>query len=127
MLLMVKKGIKGGLGHYVKRYAKTNNKHMKDYGKNKDSSYLKYWNANDLHGWAMSQKLPVNGFKWVDDFSDFKLKKKDKEKSNERYFLEFNVQYLKIYMNFTMNYRFCLIQKKLIKSKKLEANLRHKK
>ena len=75
----------------------------------------------------MSQKLPVNGFKWVDDFSDFKLKKKDKEKSNERYFLEFNVQYLKIYMNLTMNFRFCLIQKKLIKSKKLEANLRHKK
>ena len=53
---------------------------MKDYDKTKDSSYLKYWDANDLHGWAMSQKLPVNGFKWVDDFSDFKFKKKRQRK-----------------------------------------------
>ena len=38
---------------------------MKNYGKNKESSYIRYLEANNLYRWAMSQKLPVNGFKWV--------------------------------------------------------------
>ena len=44
---------------------------MKDYDKNKESSYLKYWDVNNLYGWAMSQKLPVNNFKWIKDSSQF--------------------------------------------------------
>ena len=36
---------------------------MKDYDKNKEPWYLKYWDINNLYGWAMSQKLPVNYFK----------------------------------------------------------------
>ena len=49
-----------------------NNKHMKDFDKNRESSYLKYWDVNNLYGWVtMSQKLPVNGSKWVEDFSKF--------------------------------------------------------
>ena len=42
---------------------------MKDYDKNKKSLYLKYWDVNNLHGWAMSKKLPLNGFKWVKNTS----------------------------------------------------------
>ena len=38
---------------------------MKDYDKNKESSYLKYCDANNLYGWEMSQKLPVNNFEWI--------------------------------------------------------------
>ena len=41
---------------------KVNNKHMKDYDKNKESSYLQYWDVNNLYGWVTSQKLPVNKF-----------------------------------------------------------------
>ena len=48
MLLMVEKGIRGGIYHAIHRYAKANNKYMKDYDKNKESSYLKYWDVNDL-------------------------------------------------------------------------------
>ena len=44
-------------------YAKANNKFMKDDDKNKESSYFKHWDVNNLYGWAMSQKLSINGFK----------------------------------------------------------------
>ena len=40
---------------------------MKDYDKNKESSYLKYWNVNALYGLSMTQKLPVNNFEWIKD------------------------------------------------------------
>ena len=59
---MVEKGIRGGIRHVIHRYAKANNKYMKDYNKNIESLYLMYLDPNDLYGWAMSQKLPVNGF-----------------------------------------------------------------
>ena len=50
MLLMVEKGIRGGICNKIHQYAKTNNKFMKDYDKNKESSYLNYWNVNNLYG-----------------------------------------------------------------------------
>ena len=63
MLLMVEEGIRGGICHSIHRYAKANNKYMENYDKNKESSYIQYLDANNLYGWAMSQKLPVNNFK----------------------------------------------------------------
>ena len=62
MLLMVEKGTRGGICQAIHRYAKASNKYMKNYDKNTTSSYLTYLDANNLYGWAMSQKLPVNGF-----------------------------------------------------------------
>ena len=50
ILLMVKKKIRGGICHAIHWYAKANNKFMKDYGKNKELSYLKYWDVNNLYG-----------------------------------------------------------------------------
>ena len=44
---------------------------MKDYDKNKESSYLEYWDVNNLDGWAMSQKLPANKFEWIEVTSYF--------------------------------------------------------
>ena len=60
MLLMVEKGIRGGICHAIYRYAKANNKYMKNYNK---ESFLQYLDVNNLYGWAMSQKLPVGDFK----------------------------------------------------------------
>ena len=60
MLLMVEEVIKGGICHSIHRYAKANNKYMENYDKNEESSYIQYLDANNLNGWAMSQKLPVN-------------------------------------------------------------------
>ena len=68
---------------------------MKDYGKNIESSYLQYWDVNNLYGWEMSQKLPVNNFEWIKDTPQFNedfIKNYNKE-SDERYFLEVAVQY----------------------------------
>ena len=62
MLLMVQKGIRGGICNTIHQYAKANNKYMKDYDKNKESSYLRYWDVINLYGWAMSEKLSINKF-----------------------------------------------------------------
>ena len=45
---------------------------MKDHDKNKESSYIQYWDENNLlYGWAMSKKLPVNNFEWIKETSQF--------------------------------------------------------
>ena len=64
MLLMIELGIRGGICQSIDKYAKANNKYMKNYNKSIESSYLMYLDANNLYGWALSKKLPVNGFKW---------------------------------------------------------------
>ena len=64
MLLMVEKGTRSGICHAIHRYAKANNKYMKNYDKKIILSYLMYLDTNNLYGLAMSQNLPVNGFKW---------------------------------------------------------------
>ena len=63
---MVENGISGGICQANYRYEKTNNKYMKDYGKNKESSNIQYWDVNNLYAWTMSQKLAVNNFEWIE-------------------------------------------------------------
>ena len=83
---------------YVKLFIdikKANNKCMKDYDKNTKSSYLIYWDVNNVHGWAMSQKLPVDGFAWNENASQFNedfIKNFDVN-GHIAYFLLFNVKY----------------------------------
>ena len=95
-LLMIEEGIRGGMCQSIRRYAKAN-KYMKNYDKSIESSYLMYLDANNLYGWAMSQKLPINGFKWVTYLSRFNENfiKSYNENSDIRYFLEVDVEYLK--------------------------------
>ena len=95
MLLMVEKEVRGGICHSIKRYAKAKKKYMKNYDKNKESSYVKYWDLNNLHGLAMSQKLSVNAFEWVEDSSQCNkdFRKNYNEDSDEGCFFEVNVQY----------------------------------
>ena len=74
---------------------------MKYYDKNKDSSYLKYWALNILYGWLISQKLPVNDFKWVKFISEFDgsfIKSYNKE-SDEGYFFEVDIHQLENLQN----------------------------
>jgi len=53
MLLMIEKGIRGGVSMIPKRYAKANNKYMKDFNLEEESKFIQYLHANNLYGWAM--------------------------------------------------------------------------
>ena len=121
ILLMVEKGIRGGICHSIYRYAKANNKYMKDYDKNKESSYFQYWDVNNLYGWTMSQKLSVNNFKWIKDTSQFNedFIKNYNEESDKGYFLEVVVQYLEKLHELIMIYHFYQRGRKLKKQKSL--------
>ena len=68
---------------------------MKECDKNKESSYFRYWDGNNLYGHTISQKLPVNKFEWIKDTSQFN---EDfitgyTEESDKGYFLEVYVQF----------------------------------
>ena len=98
---MVEKGIRGGICHSIQRYAKANNKYMKNYNNNEESSYIQYLDANNLYGWAMSKKLPTNGFKWIDNNEPAKhvinedFIKNYNENNDKGYILEVDVKYPK--------------------------------
>lgn len=66
MYLFVEKGVRGGITSCSKRHARANNKYMKgSYDPNKESSYLMYYDANNLYGLAMSKAMPYNSFEWM--------------------------------------------------------------
>ena len=106
---MIEKDIGGGMCQSTHRYAKANNKYMKNYNKNIESSYVVFLDANNLYGWAMSQKLPVNGFMWYNDYlSDFNEEfiNNYNENSDEGYFLEVDIEYPKTLWDLIKTYYF---------------------
>ena len=100
---------------------------MKDYDKNEESSYLQYWDVNNLYGWAMLQMLPVNNFEWIKDTSQFNEDsiKNYNEESDEGYFLKLMFNILKNCMNFN-GLPFLPERMKTQRVEKLVANLHDK-
>ena len=130
MLLMIEKGIRGGICQATHRYAKANNKYMKNYDKNIESSYIEYLDANILYGWAMSQKLPVNGFKWIEQkklskFNEDFIKNHD-ENGNIGYFLEVDIDCPKELFNLYEDLSFLPESKKVNKVEKLIGSIEDK-
>ena len=125
---MIEKGIRGGIYQATHRYAKANNKYMKNYDKSIESSYLIYLDANNLYGWAMSQKLPVKGFKWVEDLSQFNedFIKKYGENSDTGYFLEVDIDYPKELFNLHRDLPFLPKRKKVERVEKLICSIEDK-
>ena len=89
---------------------------MKNYDKSKRSWYLQYQHVNNLYGWAVSQKFPLNNFEWIEDTSQFN---EDFMKTITKIFLKLMFNILKNYMNFIM-------RMKIEKIEKLVANLHDK-
>ena len=127
---MIEEGIRGGICHAVHRYAKANNKYMKNYDKSKESSYIQYLDGNNLYGAAMSEKLPINGFKWVNDISGINekfVKSYDKKNSDKGYILEVDVDYPSKLQIYHSDMPFSPERMKIDKTQKLVCNLRDKK
>ena len=125
---MVEKGIRGGTCHSVYGYAKANNKYMKDYDKSEESSYLQFWDVNNLYSRAMLQKLPVNNFELIKDASPFNedFIKNYNEESDQGYFFEVDVQYTEKSYELHNNLPFLSERMKIKKKKKFIANLHDK-
>ena len=137
MLLMVEEGIMGGICHSIQRYAKANNKDMKSYNNNEESSYIQYLYTNNLYGWAMSKKLPTSGFKWLDTSETSALAdsnkineefiKNYKENNIKGYILEVDVKYPKRLHKLHSDLPFLSERMEVNKCKKLICNLFNKK
>ena len=128
MLIMVEEGIRGGICHSIHRYAKANNKYMKNYNNNEESSYIQYLDANNLYGWTMSKKLPVNGFKWADnDKINEEFIKNYNENDKKGYILEVDVKYPKKLHELHSDLPFLPERMEINKCKNLVCNLINKK
>ena len=129
MLLMVEKGIRGGVSMISNRYGKANNKYMKDYNKKEASKYLMYLDANNLYGWAMAHKLPTHNLKWMTDKEINNLFKVQVVQFWERTpcILEVDIEYPEELHDLHNDYPLCPERVECDHGvKKLIPNLRHK-
>jgi len=123
-LLFFERGIRGGVSMISHRYAKANNKYMKNYNSNEPSSYITYLDANNLYGWAMSEKLPIGNFKWL---SKERCKDLKKGKYFPPNFLELYLEYPKKLHDSHKDCPFCSERLTINKVEKLIPNLNDKK
>ena len=100
----------------------------KNYYKNKESSYLKFWNVNNLCGWVKSQRLPLGNFKWVKETTEFNedFIKSYNDDSDKGYFLEIYIQYPENLHNLPNNLPFLPKRMNIEKVQKLLDNLHNK-
>ena len=100
---------------------------MKDY-ENKESSYIKYWDANNLYCWAMLQKLAVKNFEWIEDTPQFNKDfiKSFNQESDEGHFLEVELQYHERLHELHNDLPFCPEKMKIETVEKLFTNLHDK-
>ena len=129
MLLMFEQGIRGGITQAVKRYARANNRYMPDYNSDEASTFLQYLDANNLYGWAMVQKLPTHGFRWINKVEELTPEKIAKlvDKDRKGYILEVDVDYPKGLHESHNELPFLPERMKIGKVEKLIPNLNKKK
>ncbi|KAG8238905.1 hypothetical protein J437_LFUL017477 [Ladona fulva] len=94
MILMIEKGIRGGISQCCKRYVEANNKYMEEYDPKSESRFLSYLDANNLYGRALSRPLPYANFRWLssDEIRDFSVNGIP-EYNEKGYILEVDLEY----------------------------------
>ena len=92
MYLFIEKGLRGEISYIAERYAKANNRYLKNYDTKKPSKFKTYLDMNNLYGWTMSSYLPYGGFKWLKNADNFDVNSIS-EKSPVRYILEVDLKY----------------------------------
>ena len=66
MYYFFKRMIRGGISMISNRYAEANNPYMgESYNPEKETSYIVYYDDNNLYGFIMTHELPYEGFKWM--------------------------------------------------------------
>ena len=95
IFLLYEKGIRGGMYNVVQKYAKANNKYMKNYDNTKNSLFIECIDVNNLYGWAMCKKLPIDNFMWQQGLSIFTddLIKNYNENSDKGYLFHVDITY----------------------------------
>ena len=111
----LKRGIRGEICH--SRYVKADDKYMKDYDKNNESSHFKYWDVNNLYGWAMPQNISELEKSFI---------KSCNEEGDEGYLLEADIQFLKKLHNLHKDLLFLPDGREIEKVEKLILNLHNR-
>ena len=125
MLLMIEKGIRGGISNSFKRYAKANNRFMKNFDPAEKSSFIVYLDANNLYGWAMSKPLPVGEFEWMSE-DELKDWERFVEEEGIGCILEVDLEYPAELHDFHNDFPLAPERLTLGKVEKLTQNLRDK-
>ena len=129
MLMMVENGTRGGVSMISNRYSEANNKYMNSYDDAKPSKYIQYLDANNLYGWAMSEKMPYKDFKWVNINEVEPLKEvltKVLLDENLGYILEVDLEYPSELHDLHNDYPLAPETMKINRVNKLTPNLRNK-
>ena len=95
MYLSIEKRLRGEISYIAKRYAKANNKYMKDYDLKRLLTYILHLDMNNFHDWAVSGYLPCSGFKWLKNVDWFDINSIS-ENSLTGYILEVDLEYLDV-------------------------------
>ena len=124
MLLLFEKGTRGGMCNVIRKYVKAKNKYIKNYDNTKKSTFIAYLDGNNLYRWGMSNKLPLETFKWETDLSIFTsdfIKNYD-EKSDIGYLFFIDIAYPQDLYELLKDLPFLPHRMKVNKVNKLVAN-----
>lgn len=114
MMMFVERGVRGGISQCSKRHSVANNEYMDvDYDASKPSSYIMYFDVNNLYGWAMSHPLPISDYTWLstdffgegDDFQSNIFKISDDAEYG--FMMEVDIEYPENLHNLHNDYPFC--------------------
>ncbi|XP_073995692.1 uncharacterized protein [Rhodnius prolixus] len=92
MILLLERGIRGGICQVSHRYAHANNHYMTDYDANKESTFISYQDCTNLYGKAMTMSLPYGGFQWAPP-ETFSLESTHDDDDDVGYILDVDLEY----------------------------------